>query len=125
MLADQYRDKRPFSFDLQSAPRTLEEAYDLQEAFQNILAPTHGPIAGYKLAMTSVAMQQHAGATEPRAGLVLANNIYQSPASLDSSDYVRLGIECEVAARLRLASVRRALQQRQHFHGRGRFDASL
>ena len=100
LLAQQYRDKRPFSFDLQSAPRTLEEAYDVQEAFQNILVPTHGPIAGYKLAMTSVAMQQHAGATEPRAGLVLANNIYHSPATLDSSDYVRLGVECEVAARL-------------------------
>ena len=100
LLADQYRDKRPFSFDFQSAPRTLEEAYDVQEAFQNILAQTHGPVAGFKLAMTSIVMQQHAEVAEPRAGLVLAKNIYHSPATLEGSNYLRLGIECEVATRL-------------------------
>ena len=33
-------------------------------------------------------------------GILLANNIRQSPCTLTARDFVRLGIECEVAARL-------------------------
>ena len=33
-------------------------------------------------------------------GIMLANNIRRSPCTLAASDFVRLGIECEVAARL-------------------------
>ena len=46
MLAEQYRDKRLFSLDYRSAPRTLEEAYQVQEPFQDIPAQIGGPVAG-------------------------------------------------------------------------------
>ncbi len=99
-MAGQYRDRTRFSFDEESAPRTVDEAYAVHGAFQDIMSQTRGPIAGYKIAYTTATMQQNAGVSEPGAGVILAKNIYYSPATLQGCDYLRLGIECEVAARL-------------------------
>ena len=52
------------------------------------------------IAYTTRAVQEATGLTEPVAGVILANNIRHSPASLSSADYLQVGIECEVAARL-------------------------
>ena len=100
LLADQYRDGTRFSLDEESAPRTIEEAYAVQEAFQDIMSQARGPVAGYKIAYTTATIQQNAGVSEPGAGVILAKNISYSPATLQSAGYLRLGIECEVAARL-------------------------
>ena len=100
LLAGQYRDRTRFSLDEESAPRTVDEAYAVQEAFQEIISQARGPVAGYKIAYTTATMQQNSGASEPGAGVILAKNIYYSPPTLESADYLRLGIECEVAARL-------------------------
>jgi len=100
LLAGQYRDRARFSLDEESAPRTIEEAYAMQEAFQEIMSRARGPVAGYKIAYTTAAMQQNAGVDEPGAGVILGKNINHSPATLQSAGYLRLGIECEVAARL-------------------------
>ena len=99
-MAGQYRDGTRFSLDEESAPRTVDEAYAVQEAFQDIISQARGPVAGYKIAYTTTTMQQNSGVSEPGAGVILAKNIYYSPATLESADYLRLGIECEVAARL-------------------------
>ena len=100
LLAEQYRDNARFSLDEESAPRTIEEAYAVQEAFQEIMSQARGPIAGFKIAYTTTTMQQNSGVSEPGAGVILAKNINHSPATLQSAGYLRLGIECEVAARL-------------------------
>ena len=100
LLADQFRDRTRFSLDEESAPRNVDEAYAVQAAFQEIMSQDRGPIAGYKIAYTTAAIQQSAGSSEPGAGVILAKNIYHSPSTLQSADYLRLGIECEVAARL-------------------------
>ena len=100
LLAAQYREGQRYSLDDESLPRSIEEAYAVQSAFQQIMAQSRGPVAGYKIAYTTTTMRQNSGITEPGAGLVLANTVYHSPATVHSGDYMRLGIECEVAARL-------------------------
>ena len=42
-------------------------------------------------------MQRMVGFDSPAAGFILANAIHQSPAILRGADFVRLGIECEIA----------------------------
>jgi 2-oxo-3-hexenedioate decarboxylase/2-keto-4-pentenoate hydratase len=86
--------------DEETAPRNADEAYAVQEAFQDIMSQTRGPVTGYKIAYTTATMRDTAGVSEPAAGVILAKNVYYSPATLQIADYLRLGIECEVAARL-------------------------
>ena len=45
-------------------------------------------------------MQQMVGFHEPVSGAILARTIQQSPCTIHSTDYGRLGVECEVAVRL-------------------------
>ena len=78
----------------------IDEAYAVQREYLKLLAEEQGRVAGYKLAYTTAAMQQQAGWTEPCAGVLMSTTIYQSPATLKSDAYRRLGFECEVAVRL-------------------------
>lgn len=101
-LYEAHRDRQPYQ-PLPDAisPATIEEAYDMQEAFQALLAPERGAIVGYKIALTTPVMQRMVGFDAPCAGAVFESGVHHSPASVRAADYVRLGAECEVAARLR------------------------
>lgn len=92
------RPYRPLPMELR--PRTLDETYAVQEALQALLAGRHGPIAGYKVALTSPAMRHLLRVAEPFAGAIFADTVRQSPATVSAGDFVRLGIECELAVRL-------------------------
>ena len=83
------------------SPRSVEEAYGMQEAFHALITRERGPIAGYKIALTTPVMQQLVGFNEPCAGAVFANDIHRSPATITCADYVHLGAECEVAVLLK------------------------
>ena len=37
----------------QFAPRTITEAYDIQDTYHRLIAGGRGPIAGYKIALTT------------------------------------------------------------------------
>ena len=82
------------------APRDIDEAYDIQEAFHGLLAPERGAIAGYKVALTTPVMQRMVGFGHPCSGAVFANGVHHSPATVKVSDYVHLGAECEIAVLL-------------------------
>ena len=82
------------------APRDIGEAYDIQEAFQGLLAPERGAIAGYKVALTTAVMQQMVGFGHPAFGAVFASGVHQSPVTINHSDYVHVGAECEIAVLL-------------------------
>jgi len=100
VLSEQYRANQLFVLPAELVPASIDEAYGVQRQFQTDLSRDQGPIAGYKLAYTTAIMQQTNGVNEPCMGIMLANNIRRSPCTLAASDFVRLGIECEVAARL-------------------------
>jgi 2-keto-4-pentenoate hydratase len=59
-----------------------------------------GEIAGWKIALTSKAMQQMTGVDQPAAGAIFSKAIHGSPARVDLSAYHHLGVEFEVAVRL-------------------------
>lgn len=99
-LSEQYRANQLYALEDRLMPIDLDEAYSIQREFQADISRDEGPIAGYKLAYTTAASQQTNGVTEPCLGIMLANNIRNSPCTLAAADFVQLGLECEVAARL-------------------------
>jgi 2-oxo-3-hexenedioate decarboxylase/2-keto-4-pentenoate hydratase len=82
------------------APTTIEDAYEVQDAFLGMLGQGKGPLGGYKIAYTSDEMRRLRGIRSPCAGGIFAATIQDSPATFHGTDYVRLAIECEVAARM-------------------------
>ena len=82
------------------APRNLTEAYDMQDAYHALIIGERGPIAGYKVALTTPVMQRMVGFNEPCAGAVFATGVHASPASIRGHEYAHLGAECEVAVLL-------------------------
>lgn len=82
------------------APRDVADAYAIQEAFRALRADTLGPVAGYKVALTSTVMQEMLRFYSPFAGPIHERLVHRSPATLKFADYGRPGIECELAAYL-------------------------
>jgi 2-keto-4-pentenoate hydratase len=83
------------------APATIADAYDIQERYVALLRQAHGGEAGYKVGLTSAAMQAFCGIDHPIAGVVLAKRVHQSGVTVRRSDYGRLGLEFEIAVRIK------------------------
>jgi 2-keto-4-pentenoate hydratase len=90
---------RPFDAALRAAP--LDDAYRVQDALHRLMAEAgRGEIAGWKIALTSKAMQEMTGVDQPAAGAIFSKVIHASPARVDVAAYHHLGIEFEVAVRV-------------------------
>jgi 2-keto-4-pentenoate hydratase len=80
---------------------SLDDAYRVQDARHSLVMESGGGvIAGYKIALTSKAMQDMVGVDQPLAGAVFAPTVHPTPARLNLARFHHLGIECEVAVRL-------------------------
>jgi 2-oxo-3-hexenedioate decarboxylase/2-keto-4-pentenoate hydratase len=88
----------PLPADL--APRTEADGYRIQQALRGLLAADLGAPAGYKIGCTSAVMQQYINIPHPCAGGVFAQGVHESGVSLRAGDFVRVGVECEIAVRL-------------------------
>jgi len=100
-LYEDHRARKPFGpLPATCAPRSVAEAYAMQEVFHTHMAERHGPVAGYKIALTAPVMQQLVGFHTPFAGAILARTVHPSPVTVRRADFGRLGIECEIAVRL-------------------------
>jgi 2-keto-4-pentenoate hydratase len=82
-------------------PATISDAYDIQERYVALLRGQHGDAAGYKVGLTSATMQTFCGIDHPIAGVVLARRVFQSGASVRRPDFGRLGLEFEIAVRIK------------------------
>ena len=82
-------------------PATISDAYDIQDRFVALLRAEHGEAVGYKVGLTSETMQKFCGIDHPIAGVVLAKRVYQSGATVRRADFGRLGLEFEIAVRLK------------------------
>ena len=82
------------------APRTLSDAYAIQDAFVALRATKLGAIAGHKIALTSAEMRRFVGVDTPQAGMVFAALVRRSPARIRAADYVRLIVEFEIAVEI-------------------------
>jgi 2-keto-4-pentenoate hydratase len=100
-LWEEHQARKPFGpIPEPYTPKSIEEAYAVQEEFQKLLGDTYGPIAGYKIALTTPVMRQMVGVHEPVIGGIFARTVHRSPAFVRAADYLRLGVECEIAVRL-------------------------
>lgn len=82
------------------APRTAKDAYAIQDALLALRSDKLGPIAGYKIALSSKEMQRFVGVDTPQAGAILRSQVRRSPARVRAADYVRLIVEFEVAVEM-------------------------
>ena len=82
------------------APRSVHEAYQVQDAFHALNAQLQGEVVGYKIALTTKVMQQMVGYHEPIPGAIFADTVFTSPARAVCSGFTHLGVECELAVRL-------------------------
>jgi 2-keto-4-pentenoate hydratase len=80
------------------APRTEAEGAAVQYA----LAQRNGAAspAGFKIGATAGRMQKYLGLSGPAAGFMAAGNLYRSGVNVRFADYLRPGVECELAVRL-------------------------
>jgi 2-keto-4-pentenoate hydratase len=82
------------------APRDEADGYRVQRAVHDLLLPGTGALVGYKIGCTSPVMQQYLGIPHPCGGGVFASGVHDSGVSLRHRDFVRVGVECEIAVRL-------------------------
>jgi 2-keto-4-pentenoate hydratase len=82
------------------APKTAEDGYAIQDAFLALRSDKLGPIAGYKIALSSAAMQRLVGVDSPQAGAILRSQLRRGPARVRAADYVHLIVEFEIAVEI-------------------------
>jgi len=84
----------------EAAPRDEAEGYRVQRAVHDLLLPQVGSLVGYKIGCTSKVMQDYLHIPHPCAGGVFERVVHAGGASLRARDFVRVGVECEIAVRL-------------------------
>jgi len=79
------------------APQSAAEAYAIQGQFVGRRAKLLGPVAGYKIALTTPAMRAMVGLKDSIAGDILESTIRRGDAKVAAADYRNLIVEFEVA----------------------------
>jgi 2-keto-4-pentenoate hydratase len=101
-LLAEHKANVPFkSLGSPDGPATISDAYDIQEKYVALLRREHGNAVGYKVGLTSAAMQAFCRIDHPIAGVVLERRVHQSGAIVRRSNFGRLGLEFEIAARIK------------------------
>jgi 2-keto-4-pentenoate hydratase len=81
-------------------PADEAAGYQVQRALHDLLLPQTGGLVGYKIGCTSAVMQQYLDIPHPCGGGVFARGVHDSGVTVRFGDYVRVGVECEIAVRL-------------------------
>ena len=90
------RDRRPIEPFTDADPSmTADDAYEVQTCFASMLLADGDAISGYKLGLTSKAMQQMMGISDPDYGPVLHSMVHEG--ELDTASFIRPRAEAEIA----------------------------
>ena len=82
-------------------PLSLDEGYRVQALLVRRWAEAvRGRPAGYKVGLTSRAIQTMYGSDQPISGVVFESGVHRSPARIARGRYSRLGIEFELAVEI-------------------------
>ena len=101
LIASTRRSRAPLrALPADLAPPDEAAGYRTQRAVHDLLLPQYGAIVGFKIGCTSAVMQQYLDIPHPCSGGVFAKGVHDSGVSLRAADYVRVGVECEIAVRL-------------------------
>jgi 2-oxo-3-hexenedioate decarboxylase/2-keto-4-pentenoate hydratase len=84
----------------EAIPHDEADGYRIQDALHHLLSPEFGTQVGYKIGCTSPVMQDYLGIAHPCAGGLYMSGVHATGATLRHADYVRVGVECEIAVRL-------------------------
>jgi 2-keto-4-pentenoate hydratase len=84
-----------------AAPATISDAYDIQDKYVALLRHGNNELAGFKVGLTSAAMQAFCRIDHPIAGVVLASRVHRSKAEVRLQDFGRLGLEFEIAVSIK------------------------
>jgi 2-keto-4-pentenoate hydratase len=77
------------------------EAYAIQDALHTkLVAAGRGPLVGHKIGCTTAVMQRFLGIDNPCAGGVLQPGVQRREGSFRHADFLRVGVECEIAVAL-------------------------
>jgi 2-keto-4-pentenoate hydratase len=101
LLAEHQAGHRFTTLGSLAAPVTISDAYDIQDRYVALLRRENGEPAGYKVGLTSATMQAFCRINHPIAGVVLASRVHRSGAKVRGKDFGRLGLEFEIAVRIR------------------------
>lgn len=83
------------------AAATIADGYAIQRALHAVLeAAGHGRCSGHKIGCTTPVMQAYLGIDHPCAGEVFAATVFESGTEVPLQRFHRVGVECEIAARL-------------------------
>ena len=98
-LFAEHAEGRPFSrLRGSDRPASLDEGYRVQRLLnRRFTGAGRGAAAGYKVGLTSEAIQTMYGSDQPISGVVFETAVHPSPARIALADYIRLGIEFELA----------------------------
>jgi len=80
-------------------PHDMAEAYAIQAELYKIMRTEDlfTDFGGHKVALTSPAIQEMCGVDEPAYGAIFKEFIHQSPYAIKAADFMRVGVEFEVA----------------------------
>lgn len=82
----------------ESSTASLEDAYRAQDVFVDESIKRSGAaVRGYKIALTSAAMQQMVNVDQPVAGVLLDTMVFKSPYACALGSFQHVGLEFEVA----------------------------
>jgi 2-keto-4-pentenoate hydratase len=81
-------------------PHDEADGYRVQDALHHLLSPDFGTQVGFKIGCTSAVMQRYLNFDHPCTGGLYMAGVHASGASLRFGDYVRVGVECEIAVRM-------------------------
>jgi 2-keto-4-pentenoate hydratase len=100
-IAAARRDRTPLQpLAVDVAPQDEAGGYRIQDALHELLAVDFGALVGYKIGCTSAVMQHYLGIPHPCRGGVFARGVHSSGVLLPAKNFVRVGVECEIAVRL-------------------------
>ncbi len=81
-------------------PRSVAEAYLVQDEFVALKSRACGPAIGHKIALTTPAMRAMVGLSDSIGGVLHAKQVVRAPANVSAADYGRLIVEFEIAVQL-------------------------
>jgi 2-keto-4-pentenoate hydratase len=88
-------------FPDESRPRNEAEAYETQTVLHKFLAEAgRGEVLGHKIGCTTPTMQAYLKIPQPAAGGVFDSTVQHIDGRFRHADFVRPGVECELAVRL-------------------------
>lgn len=101
IIATARRSRAPLAaLPADAIPADLAEGYRVQRALHDLMRPQLGSLVGYKIGCTSKVMQEYLDIPHPCGGGVFEKGVHPSGVKLAASDYVRVGVECEIAVKL-------------------------